>query len=139
MITTDKFYFFDVGVANYLAKRRSLEGNEAFGKSFEHYIFMELMNYKKYKNPELDICYWRTSTGQEVDFICGDMHTVIEVKSSTQIHSHHLKGLRALKEEHKVKNALVVCLEKETRKVGSITILPWKVFLRKMWKEDLLK
>ncbi len=39
MILTDKFYFFDVGIANYLAKRKPLIGNESFGKSFEHYIF----------------------------------------------------------------------------------------------------
>ena len=99
MTLTDKFYFFDVGVSNYLAKRRPLKGNPDFGKSFEHYIFMELMNFKKYKNPELDICYWRTSSGLEVDFICGDMHTAIEVKSSSRIHESHLKPLKALKTE----------------------------------------
>ncbi|MCY4512274.1 MAG: ATP-binding protein, partial [Bdellovibrionales bacterium] len=99
MILTDKFYFFDIGIPNYLSKRKPFSGNEAFGKSFEHYIFMELMNYKKYKNPELDIHYWRTSSGYEVDFICGDMHTAIEVKASSRIHKNHLKGLKALKEE----------------------------------------
>ena len=138
-ILTDKFYFFDVGVANYLAKRNPQVGNEAFGKSFEHYILMELMSYKKYKNPELDIHYWRTASGYEVDFICGDMHTAIEVKSSRRIHSNHLKGLKALKKEWKVKNLMVVCLEKQTRVVGkNIFILPWRVFLKKLWKEELI-
>ncbi len=138
-ILTDKFYFFDVGVANYLAKRNPQVGNEAFGKSFEHYILMELMSYKKYKNPELDIHYWRTASGYEVDFICGDMHTAIEVKSSRRIHSNHLKGLKALKKEWKVKNLMVVCLEKQTRVVDkNIFILPWRVFLKKLWKEELI-
>ena len=136
---TDKFYFFDVGVANYLSKRAPRKGNEAFGKSFEHYIFMELMNYKKYKNPELDIYYWKTASGREVDFICADMHTAIEVKSTSQIHNNHLKGLKALKEEHKVKNLIVVCLETKYRLVDkNIHILPWKTFLKKVWKENLL-
>ena len=140
MSLTDKFYFFDVGVANYLAKRKPYKGNIAFGKSFEHYIFMELMNYKKYKNPELDIHYWKTSSGYEVDFICGDMHTAIEVKSSDRIHKNHLKGLKALKEECKIKKIIVVCLEKECRTVDkNIHIWPWKFFLRKLWKENLLK
>ena len=140
MSLTDKFYFFDVGVANYLAKRTPLKGNADFGKSFEHYIFMELMNFKKYKNPELDICYWRTSSGLEVDFICGDMHTAIEVKSSSRIHENHLKSLKALKEEKKIKNIILVCMEREPRVVNkNIHILPWKVFLRKIWKENLLK
>ena len=136
---TDKFYFFDVGVANYLSKRAPRKGNEAFGKSFEHYIFMELMNYKKYKNPELDIYYWKTASGREVDFICADMHTAIEVKSTSRIHNNHLKGLKALKEEHKVKNLIVVCLETKYRLVDkNIHILPWKTFLKKVWKENLL-
>ena len=137
---TDKFYFFDVGVANFLAKRKPLKGNVDFGKSFEHYIFMELMNFKKYKNPELDICYWRTASGLEVDFICGDMHTAIEVKSSARIHENHLKSLKALKAERSVKNIILVCMEREPRVVDkNIHILPWKVFLRKLWKENLLK
>lgn len=140
MTLTDKFYFFDVGVSNYLTKRKPVIGNEAFGKSFEHYIFMELMNYKKYKNPELDIYYWRTSSGYEVDFICGDMHTAIEVKSSSRVHKNHLKGLKALKEEWKVKNLILVCLESQSRRVDkNIQILPWKTFLKKLWKENLLK
>ena len=103
-------------------------------------FFMELMNYKKYKNPELDIYYWRTSSGYKVDFICGDIHTAIEVKSSERIHKNHLKGLKALKEERKVKKMIVVCLEKESRIVDkNIHIWPWKLFLKKLWKEDLLK
>ena len=139
MILTDKFYFFDVGVANYLAKRQPQIGSESFGKSFEHYIFMELMNYKKYKDPELTLSYWRTSTGYEVDFILNDMHTAVEVKSSARVHNRHLKGLRALKESHKVKNLILVCLEKEPRKTrDGIQILPWKVFIEKLWKKDLL-
>ena len=140
VIVSDKFYFFDVGVANYLAKRNPLKGNEAFGKSFEHYILMELINYKKYQNPELDIHYWRTASGYEVDFICGDMHTAIEVKSSPRVHSDYLKGLKALKEEWNLKNLIVVCTEPVPRVVDKdIHILPWKIFLQKLWKERLLE
>src|SRR5262249_5827973 len=40
LIRTDKFYFFDVGVANFLARRRPVGGSAEFGKSFEHYILM---------------------------------------------------------------------------------------------------
>jgi hypothetical protein len=37
MITTDKFYLFDVGVANYLMRRQPRIGSPEFGKAFEHY------------------------------------------------------------------------------------------------------
>ena len=46
LIETEKFYLFDVGVANYLARRRPLRGGAEFGKSFEHYILMELRAYQ---------------------------------------------------------------------------------------------
>ena len=39
MIQTEKFYIFDVGVANYLARRKPVIGSRDFGKSFEHYIW----------------------------------------------------------------------------------------------------
>lgn len=41
---------------------------------------MELKAYQAYKNPALNIRYWRTSTGFEVDFILDDMIAAIEVK-----------------------------------------------------------
>ncbi len=139
MTLTDKFYFFDVGVARYLAKRNPLPGNADFGKSFEHYILMELISYQKYKHPEMELHYWKTASGYEVDFICGDMHTAVEVKASSRIHRHHLRGLKALKEEQKVKNMIVVCQERQARMVeGFIRILPWKVFLKKLWQGHIV-
>jgi len=69
LIETEKFYLFDVGVTNYLSRRAPRIGTPEFGKSFEHYILMELKAYQAYRNPELDIRYWRTSSGFEVD--CG--------------------------------------------------------------------
>jgi len=138
LIETEKFYLFDVGVANYLARRTPRLGTPEFGNSFEHYILMELKAYQAYRNPELDIRYWRTSTGFEVDFILGDMNAAIEVKGSQRIHSKHTRGLRALMEEHTVGRAVIVSLEKQPRKLdSSIEVLPWQVFLEALWSGEL--
>jgi predicted AAA+ superfamily ATPase len=138
MIQTEKFYLFDVGIANHLARRRPRIGAAEFGKSFEHWVLMELMNFRRYRMPDLGISFWRTSTGHEVDFILGDMHTAVEVKGGKRVHEGDLRGLRSLRESHKVKRALVVCLEKETRVLESgIEILPWRVFLDRLWAEEL--
>ncbi len=138
LIETEKFYLFDVGVANYLARRVPRIGTPEFGNSFEHYILMELKAYQAYRNPELDIRYWRTSTGFEVDFILGDMNVAIEVKGSQRIHSTHTRGLRALLEEHRVKEAVIVSLEKQPRRPDPyIEVLPWKVFLETLWSGEL--
>ena len=138
LIETEKFYLFDVGVTNYLARRAPRPGNPDFGKAFEHYILMELKAYQAYRNPELDIRYWRTATGFEVDLILGEMDVAIEVKGSPRIHSGHLRGLTALLEEYTVRRALVVCMEKEPRRpVSSIEIVPWQAFLDSLWAGDL--
>ena len=134
MIETEKFYLFDVGVSNYLAKKTPKTGTQEFGLSFEHLILMELMAYQAYKNPELGIYYWRTSTQQEVDFIINDKELAIEVKGSARVHSGDIKGLKALLDDGPVKKALLVCLEKEPRYITKdIQIMPFKMFLQQLW------
>jgi len=137
LIETEKFYLFDVGVANYLARRAPRVGTPEFGNSFEHFILMELKAYQAYRNPELDIRYWRTSTGYEVDFILGEMNAAIEVKGSQRVNSSHIRAMRALMEEHTVEHAIIVSLDKEPRQLGAnIQVLPWQIFLGKLWSGE---
>lgn len=140
LIKTDKFYFFDVGVANFLARRKPAAGSADFGKSFEHWVLMEIMSYRRYRAPELDVAYWRTSTGQEVDFILGDMQVAIECKASARVHDGDLGGLRALAEERRVKHRVFVSLERSPRRLSDgIEIVPWRTFLDRLWAGDLVR
>ena len=137
LIETEKFYLFDVGITNYLARRQPQRGSFEFGKSFEHYILMELRAYQAYRQPDLPIAFWRTSTGQEVDFILGEKDLAIEIKGSQRVHPGDLTGFRALKEDGPVKRCIVVCLENQPRKVaGAVEILPWALFLKCLWSGE---
>ncbi|MBI4412590.1 MAG: ATP-binding protein [Deltaproteobacteria bacterium] len=139
LIETEKFYLFDVGVANYLARRQPKIGTYEFGKSFEHYILMELKAYQAYKKPDLEITFWRTSTNLEVDFILGDKELVVEVKGSARVHETDIKALHALKEDGPLKKVVVVCLEKIPRTLeGDIDVLPWTRFVEELWAGNLL-
>ena len=133
MILAEKFYLFDIGLSNYLSGRKPVQGTPEFSKSFEHLILMEIRAYKYYRNPELEITYWRTSGGFEVDFILGEKDVALEIKSSKKVHDIDLRSLKALREDGKVKNLLVVCQEKHPREVDGIEILPWKEFLEMLW------
>ena len=134
LIETEKFYLFDIGVTNYLSRRAPRIGTPEFGKSFEHYILMELKAYQAYRNPELDIRYWRTSSGFEVDFILDDMKLAVEVKASGRIHRGHTRSLKALQEEYSIGRVVIVSLEKEPRRIdSSIEVLPWQTFLEILW------
>lgn len=137
MILTEKFYLFDVGVTNYLTRREPRLGSAEFGKSFEHYTLMELRAYQVYRNPELPISFWRTSTGQEVDFILGDMDLAVEIKGSSRVHEGDIRSLLSLREDRPVKESVVVCLEKEPRRMEKgIKVLPWRIFIDRLWNGD---
>jgi predicted AAA+ superfamily ATPase len=137
LIETEKFYLFDVGVANYLSRRKPQPGTSEFGKSFEHLILMELKAYQAYRDPELEISYWRTSTGIEVDFLVNDKHLAIEVKAKTRVQDTDLRPMFALLEDGPVKKAIIVSDEKEPRRIsGKVDVLPWRHFLDGLWSGE---
>jgi uncharacterized protein len=101
------------------------------------YSHLELLNYRRYREPDLDVRFWRTSTGAEVDFVLGEMDAVIEVKGAARVHEG---DLRALGESHRVKRAVLVSLEKKPRRLADgIEVLPWGVFLERLWAGDLTR
>lgn len=139
LIETEKFYLFDIGVAHYLAGRVPVPHTFEFGKAFEHYIFMELKAYQAYRNPELMLYYWRTSTDREVDFILGDMEVAIEIKTSKRVHETDCKNLQILAEENTVKKKILVSFENEPKYLfHDIECLPWQIFLEKLWGDELI-
>lgn len=142
VIGASKFYFSDVGVVNHLAKRGNLEpGADLFGKAFENWIFHELSAHSAYSNLYYDLAYWRLASGLEVDFIINDMELAIEAKSSAKITSDHLRGLRALAEDHpKVKRRILVSLEKQSRRTeDGIELMSYKEFVKLLWSNELIK
>jgi uncharacterized protein len=138
-VSTAKFYFFDVGVANFLTGVTTLHRNSPeFGKSFEHFIAMELRSYISYRRIKKDLTFWRTQNGSEVDFLIGD-DTAIEVKSTLKVSDKHLKGLRSMKEENIVKQFILVSFDEVERETpDGIRLLFWENFLNKLWNDSLL-
>ncbi len=140
LVETEKFYLFDVGVTNYLARRRPSEGTPEFGQAFEQLILMELRAFQAYRDPELEISFWRTSSGIEVDFILGPMDVAIEVKAKNRISSRDLAPLRSLVQEQSIGMGIVVSLEREARRLSDgIRILPWRLFLDMLWSGEIVR
>lgn len=138
-VATAKFYFFDVGVANFLRGIDTLNRNsEDYGKAFEHFIALELRSYISYGRLKKELTYWRTTGGQEVDFIIGT-ESAIEVKSTAKISDKHLKGLRYLMEERIVSHFFMVSFDEVERLTeDGIEVLHWKTFLRRLWADEIL-
>lgn len=139
VVQAPKFYYFDVGVANSLLKRGKIEmGSEAFGNSFEHFIYQELYAHSKYSDLNYLISFWRTSSQIEVDFVLGDHEVAVEVKGTNNIQTRHLKGLQSFSEEYTVKKLIIVSNDPLERKIGAVTVMPWKVFLTQLWAGEII-
>lgn len=137
IVSQGKFYFFDVGVSNFLCGRATLiqPKTELFGKTLEQFILTELKAYVSYKNDGRNISFWRTRAGVEVDFLLGD-EVAIEVKGTDFVTEKHLKGLSLLAEEVQLKRQIIVSMDPTVRKIGNILILPVELFLKQLWNSE---
>lgn len=139
VIVSPKFYFFDVGIANYLLKQKSVTpGSAPFGKSFEHFIYLELYAHSRYTDLNYAIHYWRTTSGIEIDFVLDDGRIAIETKSTSNIQSRHLKGLEQFDAEFNPERLIMVSNDPWPRKIGKVEIIPWALFLEQLWSDELI-
>lgn len=139
-IAAPKFYLFDVGVANYLTKRRDMKpGTDDFGHAFEHFIIQELIAYLGYHHSDDQLSYWRTGSGYEVDAIIGKGRIAIEVKSTEEVKSRHTRGLKAFSEEYPDARLIVVSLDKYKRTMNGVEIYPANDFLKALWADEIIK
>ena len=140
VILAPKFYYFDVGIVNFLLKRGKIEmGSEAFGNAFEHFIYQEIYAHSSYSGLNYPIAYWRTASKIEIDFVLGDHEVAIEVKSTKMANPRHLKGLKSFSEEYSVSKSILISNDPYPRQINDILVLPWKIFLQKLWDGEIIK
>ena len=134
-----KFYLFDVGVAGAITKRHiPEERGEQFGKAFEHFMLMEILAHRTYKELGYDVNFWRAKSGLEVDFVLGRGEVALEIKGASRIDNPDLRPLKAFIQEYHPRKAFVVCNERHPRVHEGINILPWRDFLNALWKGDVI-
>jgi len=139
VILAPKFYYFDVGLVNYLLKRGRIElGSEIFGNAFEHFIYQEIVAHSHYSGIQYPLYYWRTASQIEIDFVLGDHEVAIEVKSTANANPRHAKGLKSFAEDYPIKKQILITNDLYPRQMGSVLVLPWKVFLEKLWGGDII-
>jgi len=139
LIGAPKFFFFDIGIVAHLTRRGKVKpGSELFGRAFEHLIYMELTAHSGYSEVNYPIAYWKTASGFEVDFVLGEHEIAVEVKSTDMVTNKQLKGIRAFKEEYQARRYIVVSMDTNPRRTeDGIEILPWQVFLDRLWANQI--
>ncbi len=134
VVQAARFYYFDVGLANYLMGRHNLKrGTDDYGHAFEHYVIQEIIAYKGYNDRRDIISYWHTYDKKEVDIVIGDAKVAIEIKSTEHVETKHKKGLKAFSEEYPECRLLLVSLDPITRKSGDTELIYVLDFLRMLW------
>ena len=138
VVQAPKFYYFDVGLANYLMGRHSLKrGTDDYGHAFEHYVMQEIIAYKGYNDKRDTISYWHTYDQKEVDAVIGDAKVAVEIKSVEHVVTKHKKGLNAFGEEHPDCRLILVSLDPITRKSGDTELIYVLDFLKMLWNGEI--
>ena len=140
IIKSPKIYFLDTGLLCYLSgitNAGQIFKGPMSGQMFETVVAGEIVRsfYNKCKIPR--IFWWRTSYGEEVDFVVEDKGRIlpVEVKMSSAANRQMAKGLISFRDlfADKVDNALLVNLSKEKMILGkNIISVPFTDFIRQL-------
>jgi len=134
-----RFYFFDVGIANYLTGRHHLAPKTPeYGHAFEHLVMQEIVAYLGYKNSEEKLTYWHTYDDIEVDAVIGDACVAIEIKSADSIQTNHKKGLVEFAKEHPNVKQILVSRDRISRRSGDIDLYYVTDFFKALWNDEII-
>jgi hypothetical protein len=97
LIKSPKLYWGDTGVALHLSG-----SDEPGGAHLENVILNDLLAWRDSSEERIDLHYWRTVTGEEVDFVveAGERLIPIEVKATTRPRLADAAGLLAFRSEY---------------------------------------
>ena len=127
-----KFYLFDCGVVRAMQKKLAaplIEQSEEFGRAFEHFIICEIVRLNDYLRLDLDISFYRTLSGTEVDcvLVYPDGHMcAIEIKSTRSPASSHCAGLRSFHEQFPEAECILACRAERSVRIGDFVAYPWQ-------------
>lgn len=133
ILTTPRYYFFDIGVRNALARVPLTDSliNTERGKLFEHAVILEIIRRIRACGLDYKIYYWRTGGGAEVDCVIdtGSSLIPVEIKAGSRITMSGIKGLVNFMDEYKTlctKGYVIANSRIPEKLTEKITIVPWQ-------------
>jgi hypothetical protein len=136
LVKTPKLYLTDTGMSSHLRGVEEwslLEHQKQAGSLVETWVATELLKLMSVEDPRLHLYFWRTRTGQEVDFLLerGEKLVAIEVKWSQNIEDKDIAGLKRCADELSGKLNFSIILYSGTEIVPCaprIVAVPFPVF-----------
>lgn len=127
-----KFYFFDTGLYSVLRPSGPLDrAEERAGEALEGLVGQHLRAWIDYRHQGVQLFYWRTSAGSEVDFIVygKDLFWAVEVKNGRVVHPQDLRPLKAFGEDYPGAKRFLLYRGNERLVRDGISIMPCADFL----------
>lgn len=105
LVKAPRLFLCDSGLACFLAGLHTadlLGASDQAGFMLENLVLGELLAWRETRTIRPEVLYWRTTSGQEVDFVIedGGRLTPIEVKAATRVRLDDARGLSAFLAEY---------------------------------------
>ncbi|HUP23106.1 MAG TPA: ATP-binding protein [Thermoanaerobaculia bacterium] len=125
LIKTPKLYWADTGVALHLS-----EQDDPTGSHLENLVLHDLLAWRDARLDRAEVLYWRTATGEEVDFVIetGGRLVPVEVKATTRPRLGDAAHLRSFRAEYgkKARAGLLVHTGKTVEWLApDVLAVPW--------------
>ncbi|HUF49857.1 MAG TPA: AAA family ATPase, partial [Longimicrobiales bacterium] len=127
-----KFYLFDAGVYRSLRPRGPLDRpGEIEGAALEGLIAQHLRAWIAYGRSDLELSYWRTRSGVEVDFVVyGEAgFWAIEVKNSRVVRSADVRALQSFAADYPACEPMLLYRGADRLVIGGVRCIPVEEFL----------
>jgi len=136
LIKHEKFYYFDTGVFRSIRPKGPLDRIEEIeGVALEGLIAQHLRAWCAYQQKPHELYYWRTKSGNEVDFIIYGEETfmALEVKRASKINNNDLKSLKSFREDYPEAELGLLYLGEEKLEISGIACIPCSHFLKQLY------
>lgn len=137
-----KFYYFDAGIFRSLRPSGPLDApHEIEGAALEGLVAQHLLAWIAYRNDTCNLYFWRTKSGNEVDFVLygQDTFCAFEVKNTARIHPKMLNGLLSFKQDYPEAKVCLLYRGKERMKIKGILCMPCEDFLQSLTPENPIR
>lgn len=137
-----KFYYFDSGVFRSVRPAGPLDApQEIDGGALEGLIAQHLRAWNAYRGDQCNLYFWRTKSGNEVDFVLygKDTFCAIETKNTAKIHPRMLNGLLAFRKDYPEAEAYLLYRGQERLKIKNVLCLPCNEFLKNLTPQNPIR
>jgi predicted AAA+ superfamily ATPase len=128
LISHPKFYYFDTGVFQAIRPRGPLDAPEQVqGVALETLFLEQVRAHIDYKALDYRLYYWRTASGNEVDFILyGDRGLLaFEIKMTQRVRSEDLQALQRFRADFPQAKTYFLYLGNRRQHNRGVDVLPF--------------